>query len=143
MVLPMFLSCGSQSVYEEFKSFENMSWNRFDDQQFEFRVKDIGSKYTLKIILVPDTNIQNNTIAFDTRIITPGGEERLMSHKLHLNRQKPDEASSDEGKQAFSAYLLKDHTFSEKGPVKIDVYNRMPITRTTGLHEIGLKVLKK
>lgn len=144
LILMFLISCGTQSIHEEFKSFENDSWSRFDDQHFEYEIENTGSKYTLKLILVLDEDIKHNTIPFDTRIATPGGEERLMSHKLHLNRQEPDEENfAGENKQSFSVYLLKDHTFNKKGLVKIDVQNRMPVTRITGVHEIGIRVTKK
>lgn len=135
------VSCGRKTVYEEFREFGDMGWNRFEDQDFEFNIENTSASYDIKLFLVFRDNFGHRTFTFDTRIVTPDGEERAMTHKMHLNQLGPADAEAAPGNfKEGSVFILQDYRFEEKGTAKVKVQNRMSNMRTPGILEIGLVV---
>lgn len=77
-LLPLLLvSCGSKTILDEERTFDNNVWNRFTPQEFEVDVANIDDYYNIDATAVIDTAVYRyRTVPLLFNLHSPNGEQR-------------------------------------------------------------------
>ncbi len=134
-------SCGSQTVFEEYHTFEKQSWNKFKLLPFEFDVNSISGSYAVYMIIRYNRDFPQMTLSFNSELIGPDGEQRRRSIDIKLKDQHRNLLGADQSDYYEIKYpLYPDFKFNTKGICIIEFQNEMKKYETAGLIQIGLLV---
>ncbi len=143
LLLFILTACSPDKIYEKHIKFENYSWNRFKDLQFEVPVEDIKSNYNFYFAIKHITQYPYKNLRINFTIHTPSGEFRTMDYDLKLKDNKGNCFGKTTGDTCYISRLLrKDFLFSKTGVCKFEIGNLMPRVETPGIMEIVLIVEK-
>ena len=136
----LITSCGSNEVFKEYKTFEDVSWNRFDILFFEVPVK-AGDYLDFYLALRHHTNFPYDYLDANITFFAPGGEMRTAEYHFEL-KQKNGQWKADGMGELWDIKLpVRDSLFFKKeGICKVRVENKMTKMETPGLVEVGLIV---
>ena len=137
-------ACDNNIHYNYFEKFNNNSWNRFSELNFEFPVNESGIEYNIYLLIKFDKSFSNDELLINTAFYTPSGEERFTKYDIKVRDKNGEfigEKQDNLIKLKFS--LRKDFRFSKDGICKLEVENRMTKIETPGIIGIGIVVEKE
>ena len=137
-------SCDNNIHYNYFEKFNNNSWNRFSELNFEFPVNESGIEYNIYLLIKFDESFSYDKLLINTAFYTPSGEERFTKYDIKVKDKNGEfigEKQDDQIELKFS--LRKDFRFSKDGICKLEVENRMTKIETPGIIGIGIVVEKE
>jgi len=136
----LLVSCTNNPSFEEYKKFDDISWNRFDSLEFEFPVqkKDALDFY---LVLHHHADFQYATIDINITIYTPDGEMRSRDYHFKLK----DTNLNWKGEEMNDMWniqlpIRKELLFNKGGICKVKFENKMSLVETHGISEAGLIV---
>ena len=141
MVL-LFTSCGNRTVFKEYREMENVSWNRFDLQNFDIPVNK-NDALDFYLYLRHHTYYPYDYLDVNITFYMPGDEMR--SGEYHFNLKDENGAWKAKGMGELWDIELpvrKGLKFSEDGTCKVRIENKMTKVEIPGIVEIGLIVKK-
>lgn len=135
-------SCSSEkTVFEEYKKFEKLSWNRFDVLSFQMDVEDIDQNYDLFIHLRHFPGFPHKEMLVNLTIYSPAGDMRSTDYTLRLKDSEGESLSNCMGDYCDLLIPLRsDFSFYEPGIAKFDVENKYSKVDLPGIIEIGFIV---
>jgi gliding motility-associated lipoprotein GldH len=142
--LLVLTSCHSdQKVFEEYHTFDNMSWNRFNLLNFKMEVIDLEVPYDIYISIrhIPEIPYQEMIINFT--IFTPSGDMRTSDYTLDFIDREGKHLSDCMGDYCdLLVPLRKSFRFYELGAAKFEIENKYTKVEMPGIMEVGL-ILKR
>lgn len=142
LVLILSTACDSNVVFKEYNKMDNISWNRFDHQNFELQVTK-GEKLDLYFSLRHHTDLPYKYIDVNVTFYTPDGETR--SRDYHFRLIGTDLKWKGEGLGELwdiDLPIRKGMVFNESGICKVRIENKMNKVETPGIIEVGLIAVK-
>lgn len=138
--LLLLTSCGNKVVYREYHKMENISWNRFDIQNFEVPVEkgDVLDFY-LSIRHHPDFPYDKMWV--NITFYTPEGTTRSRDYEFDLKDENGKWLGDCMGELCdIDLPLHKELAFNQSGICRVRVENKYPKYETPGIIEVGLVV---
>jgi len=136
-------SCSDSKVFEEYHKFDNLSWNRFDNQKFDVPIEDTESEYDIFITFRHLPEIPYKEIKINLTIHLPDGEFRTADHIFELIDKEGNNLSECLGDFCDISFpVRKGFTFSEPGIVRFEIENKYTKVEMPGIVEVGLIVRK-
>jgi gliding motility-associated lipoprotein GldH len=141
IIFVLFLfGCDTNTIYREYNSFDDVSWNRLDILNFEIPVeKNVPLEFYFT--LRHHTDFPYSFIDINITLYTPDGEMR--SRDYHYGLKGTDFNWKGEGMGELwdvELPIRKGMSFKKSGICKIRVENRMNKIETPGIVEAGIIV---
>lgn len=139
----MLTSCGPGTIFHEYESMDNYSWNRFQVVEYDVPIEDISTGYDIILTIRHIEQIPHDKILVNFTFYTPSGEMRTMDHDIRL--RSPEGKLLGDGMGDFwdlQVMMREDFRFNEEGTCKFEIHNRMPRVQTIGIVDVGLIVKK-
>ena len=138
----LITSCGNRTVFKEYRKLDNVSWNRFDIQNFDIEVQK-DEQYDFYFFLRHHTNFPYEYLDINVTFYMPGGEMRSGEYHFELKDDNGKWKSNGMGELWDIEMLIRKNLKMKKGGVcKIRIENKMTKMETPGIMEIGLVVKK-
>ena len=141
LVLILFLgSCGNDVVFRQHNKMENITWNRFDVQQFDVPV-EAGDLLDFYISVRHHTDFPYDKLWVNITFYTPDGSTRSRDYDFDLKDSEGEWLADGMG-ELWDIDLLvrKELPFNKKGNCRVRIENKYPKYDTPGIIEIGLLV---
>ena len=134
--------CNTGIIFKEYNSFDDVSWNRFDIQNFEFTIE--GDKpLNLYLAIRHHTDFPFDFIDVNITIYTPDGEMRSREYHHKLKNENLQWKGDGMGEiWDIELPIRKNMIFNKGGICKVSIENKMTKSETPGIIEIGLIVKK-
>lgn len=134
--------CNTETIFKEYNSFDDVSWNRFDTQNFEFTVE--GDKpVDLYLAIRHHTDFPYDYIDMNITLYTPDGEMRSREYHYKLKNENSQWKGDGMGEiWDIELPIRKNMIFNKDGICKVSIENKMTKLETPGIIEIGLIVNK-
>ena len=137
-------ACNNNIDYNNFKKFNNNSWNRFSELNFEFPVNKSGNGFNIYLLIKFDKSFSYDKLLINTAFYTPSGEERFTKYDIKVKDKNGEFiGEKKDNKIEMKFPLRKDFRFSKDGICKLDVENRMTKIETPGIIGIGIIIEKE
>ena len=130
-------------IFEEYRQFEDLSWNRFDILEFSAEVEEQQSPVDifLNIRHLPEIPYKSMTISYT--IYSPAGDMRSSEYSFELIDQEGNSLSNCMGDYCDLMVPIREaFVFSEPGRVKFEIENKYTKMEMPGIIEVGL-IMKK
>jgi len=140
MVALLFAGCAKKgNVYEEYYSFDNGLWERFQKLDFEIPVEKPGKLYDIIMVLEYDVNFPEDKIPFHIIMEMPNGEERIKEYHPRIRSHKGSiYGKIEDGKATQEVVLRTKHAFTEVGNAKINIECFYPKYTINGIYSVGI-----
>lgn len=144
LILFMLAGCqGEKTVFEEYRKFEKLSWNRFDNLVFTTEITNIEKAYDIDILIRHLPEIPYRDMVINFTINTPSGDMRTTDYTLYFHDADDKLKSNCMGDYCDLQLPLREgFTFSEVGTVRFEIENKYTKVEMPGIFEIGL-ILKE
>jgi len=142
LILISLVSCSRGPVFEKYFTFQNNTWDRFNQIHFNFPVEDTESVYTISLILKPSRDFEYPSMPVYIILQTPSGEERMDEVKVQVKQGNTFIETEKDQPLLYKTVLWKELTITEKGNCKLSIENMVPKIQTLGLEQIGILVEK-
>lgn len=140
LFLLFLYSCGEPTVFKEYKTFENVSWNRFDILLFEVPVL-AGDYLDFHLTLRHHTYFPYDYLDANITFYSPDGEMRSSEYHFTLKDENGQWKSDGMGELWDIEIPIRDSLyFNKDGICKVRVENKMTKIETVGVLEVGLLV---
>ena len=136
----LLTSCGNDVVFRKYNKMANVSWNRFDIQNFEVPVKkgDVLDFY-LSIRHHPDFPFDK--IWINVTFYKPDGSMRSRDYEFDLKDKDGKWLSDCMGELCdIDLPIHKELAFNKTGNCRVRVENKNSKYETPGIIEVGLVV---
>jgi len=143
MAMLLLISCSNHKVFEQHHKFENLSWNRFNNIEYEVNIEGTENDYDIYLNFrhLPEYPYRN--IDFSFTIYTPSGEMRAMDYEIDLFDKQGKPKSKCLGDYCVLKIRLREgFRFSEPGKARFVIENKMKKLETPGILEVGLIIEK-
>ena len=144
LVLIIIAGCsGDKVVFEEYKKFENLSWNRFNIATFEVPIEDLQTGYDIYLTIrhIPEFTLESLPINFTYTM--PTGDMRSTDKELRFVDNEGNKKSNCLGDLCDIEILLrKNLRFQESGLLTVEIENKFTKLELPGIMEVGLIVRK-
>ncbi|MBN1339645.1 MAG: hypothetical protein JXA03_09995 [Bacteroidales bacterium] len=144
ILLPFIIfSCSRGNIFEEYKKFDNLTWNRFNILSFETVITDTESPYSLFIHIrhLPEFNLEELKINFT--VTTPSGSMRTSDHVLKFTGKEGNPLSSCMGDLCDILIPVREsYYFTEHGVHRFEIENKFTKLELRGIMEAGLVIRK-
>lgn len=144
ITIPLFISCGKKTIFQERVKFDDLKWNRFKELSFTFEVQDTSAVNDIIFNFRHHSVYPYEELFITIALSSPSGERRISDY--HIPVKKPDGSFFAEGMGDLwdlDYTLMPGHKFSEKGKYKLEIENRMSKLETPGVMEAGITVVQK
>ena len=136
-------SCSDSKVFEDYHKFDDLSWNRFNNQKFDVPIEDTETEYDIFIAFRHLPGIPYKEIKINFTMHLPDGEFRTANHILELTDKEGNSLSNCLGDFCDISFpVRKGFTFSESGIVRFEIENKYTKVEMPGIVEVGL-IIKK
>ena len=135
-------ACTNHTVFKHYKTFDKISWNRFDILQFEVPV-NAGDYLDFNLALRHHTYFPYGYIDANITFYPPGGGMRSADYHFKLKDKNGDWKANGMGELWDIELPIRDSLyFNKDGICKVRVENKMTKIETPGIVEVGLIVRK-
>jgi len=142
-ILIVSFGCNNSKVFEEYKKFDNLNWNRFNNLEFEVRVEDLESEFDVYVSLRHLPEFPHKELPINLTIYSPSGEMRSADHLLELADKEGNNLSKCVGDYCDVSILVrKELSFYEPGVYKFVIENKWKKVDLPGIMEVGLTIKK-
>ncbi|MBI9034522.1 MAG: hypothetical protein JEZ03_08645 [Bacteroidales bacterium] len=146
LALPLFmLSCNENTrMAEQYHSFENTKWHRFNKVNFNLNVTDLNNDYDVKAIFTLTEQYLYDNLPIHVIMNTPNGEERINEHKMGFRDKEGTllRGQKVDGKYLIEIPLFRNIRFKTMGECKIEVEQIIPKYDTFGIESFGVVIDK-
>ena len=143
LLLVVIAGCDQNKVFEEYKKFDKLSWNRFNYLEFEVLVEDTESEFDVYVSLRHLPEFFHNKLPINLTIYSPTGEMRTADHMLELSDADGNSISKCVGDFCDVSLLVrKQIKFSEPGVYNFRIENKWKKVELPGIMEVGLLIKK-
>jgi gliding motility-associated lipoprotein GldH len=133
-------ACDNRTVFKQYKTFDKVSWNRFDILLFEVPVK-AGDALDFKLALRHHTYYPYDYIDANITFYTPSGEMRSADYHFELKDENGRWKANGMGELwDIELPVREELRFQKDGICKVRVENKMTKIETPGIVEVGLIV---
>ncbi len=134
-------SCGTKTVFEEYKKFDNFSWGRFDILEFEIPIEDTKAEYDIFFTVRHLPEIPYKEMKINLTFYLPSDEMRTADYVFELVDEEGNKLSKCLGDFCDISFpVRKNFVFTEPGTVKFQIENKHTKTEMPGIMEVGLIV---
>jgi len=134
-------SCGTKTVFEEYKKFDNLSWGRFKYLNFEVPIENIDSEYDILVSIRHLPEIPYKEMEINLTFYLPSDEMRTADHVFELVDEEGNKLSKCLGDFCDIDFpVRKSFVFNDTGIVKFEIENKYTKTEMPGILEVGLIV---
>ncbi len=142
LVFLLISSCGNRTVFKEYRAFDDVSWNRFDIQNFEVPVKE-NDELDFYLIIRHHSYFPYDYLDINITFYIPGGEMRSGDYHFDLKDEQGNWLADGMGELwDIEIPIRKKLTMHEEGICKVRIENKMTRLEIPGIIEIGLIVKK-
>lgn len=139
LLLLVITGCNQNKAFEEYKKFDNLSWNRFNFLEFEVLVEDTESEFDVYISLRHLPEFFHNKLPINLTIYSPSGEMRTADHLIELSDVDGNSLSKCVGDFCDVSILVrKEISFYESGTYTFRIENKWQKVELPGIMEVGL-----
>jgi len=139
----LLTSCGNKTIFEEYRKFDNLSWQRFNYLNFEVPIENIDAEYDILIAIRHLPEIPYKEMKINITFYLPAGEMRTADHVFELVDKEGNSLSECLGDFCDVSFpVRKNFVFSEPGLVKFKIENKYTKTEMPGIMEVGLIIRK-
>ncbi|NOY51959.1 MAG: gliding motility lipoprotein GldH [Chlorobi bacterium] len=132
-------SCANDTVYKEYRKFDNLNWDRFNILNFNVNVEK-GQSLDFDLLLRHHTNYPYNFLDANITFYTPAGATLSRDYHFDLKDKKGKWKADGLGDYwDMELPIRKGMRISKAGIMKVRVENKMTKINTPGIMEIGLK----
>lgn len=142
LILISLVSCSKGPVFEKNFTFQNNTWDRFNQIHFSFPVEDTESVYSISLLLKPTKDFEYPSMPVYIILQTPSGEERMDEVKVQVKQGNSFIETEKDKPMVYKTVLWKELSITEKGNCKLSIENMVPKIQTFGLEQIGILVEK-
>lgn len=137
--LPMLtISCDRQLVYKEYRTFDNVSWNRLNILEFNVPV-NAGEELDFFLFLRHHTYFPYDNLFVNITFYSPSGDMRSAEYDFKLKDEKGKWLADGMGELwDIELPIRQNMLFAVSGVCKVRVENKYSKTETPGIVEIGL-----
>ncbi|MDA9612211.1 gliding motility lipoprotein GldH [Flavobacteriales bacterium] len=144
LILTISLVSCDNTVYENYYSFENESWNSDSLKSFDFEIRDTLATYNLSL------NIRHSTdYEYQNLFVFVSGEVNDTIELMLADKNGKWKGSGISDVREFIHSLKKDRTFSKKGKYSINIEQAMrygaseKIQNLPNILDVGLIIKKQ
>ena len=144
LILAISLISCDNTVYENYYSFENESWNSDSLKSFDFEIMDTLVTYNLSL------NVRHSTdYEYQNLFVFVSGEVNDTIELILADKNGKWKGSGISDVREFTHSLKKDRTFSKKGKYSINIEQAMrygaseKIQNLPNILDIGLIIKKQ
>lgn len=137
-LLFLLSDCTEHTVFRQYKSFENVSWNRFDILNFDVPVQK-GDYLDFDLALRHHTYFPYNYLDANITFYPPGGGMRSSEYHFELKDDDGNWKADGMGELWDIELPIRDSlSFNKNGICKVRIENKMTKLETPGIMEVGL-----
>ena len=131
-------SCDKQLVYKEYRTFDNVSWNRLNILEFNVPVNQ-GEELDFFLFLRHHTYFPYDKLYVNITFYSPSGDIRSAEYDFNLKDEKGKWLADGMGELwDIELPVRQNMLFNENGVCKVRIENKYTKTETPGIVEIGL-----
>ena len=139
-LLLIAVACGNSTVFKESREFDNVSWNRFDIQNFEVPA-EAGEVLDFYFLIRHHSYFPYDFVDVNITFYMLGGEERSGDYHFNLKDDQGNWQAEGMGELwDIELPIRKKLRMLETGICKLRIENKMTKLETPGIIEIGLLV---
>lgn len=148
VMLFFFASCGGGDVYKQYKEMPSCKWARIEEgKSVKFENIDISKEnesYDISVMIRHTPQVNENKIKFKMLITSPSGSTRESVHEINLRDRSGNGWAGDalgdliDVEEVCKKYI----TLAEKGLYTVELVNMGTKYETTGIKELGLRIVK-
>lgn len=139
----VFFGCKNSTVYEQYKSFENESWNKDTVINFNFNIEDSLKIYTLYVNTRNTGDYEFSNLILFVKTELPGNIKMQDTLDCILADKKGKWLGSGFGSLYSNKIRYKYHVrFPKSGEYHIEIKHGMRKTNLNGISDIGLELEK-
>lgn len=143
-----FVSCNKNKVYQQRHEFDSYTWERLTTEKTitfsDIMIEDTNAVYDVWVTLRHTPYINEDKVKFLMKITTPEGITRESTHTIKLkdryNEKWIGDAAGDliDVEERCRSFV----EFPIKGSYKITLTNMGTYTKTVGIMDMGIKIIK-
>ena len=138
----LLTACGNKTVYKEYHTFENVSWNRFDIQNFEVPVNE-NDVLDFYLLVRHHSYFPYDFMDVNITFYLPGGEMRTGDYHYELKDKEGNWLADGMGELwDIELPVRKNLKILEAGICKVRIENAVSKMEMPGIVELGLLVKK-
>ena len=135
--------CTRGPVFEDHIIFEDNSWGRFQELEFEMPVKSTSHGYAFFISVKYTDDLEISILPINFTFSTPDGEYRTLNYDLRfLDYDNQFRGKKVDGHRVLIIPLRTDFRFAEEGVCHFIIENRAPRVEVPGISSVGIIVAK-
>jgi gliding motility-associated lipoprotein GldH len=139
----LVISCSNQTVFRESYSFQDHAWEKDETVQFQVKISDTKSNYSVKVSLTHDLSYEYTKLMFQLFILTPDGAERGKTFELTLKDDKRNFTGNISGETVVvETEGIAKINFSTPGMYIFSFQHFMPFATVRGLRELNMEIVK-
>jgi len=141
-LLLLVTACGNKTVFIEYREFDDVSWNRFDIQNFEVPVEE-NDVLDFYFMVRHHSYFPYDFIDVNITFYLPGGGMRSGDYHYDLKDEQGKWLGSGMGELwDIELPIRRNLNIAEAGICKVRIENKMTKLETPGIIEVGLLVKK-
>lgn len=136
-------SCGSRSIYREFREIPDYSWERDRTISFQTELKKEDGALDIDLELRHASYFPYTEMAVVFRIIGPDGSVRSAEHVIPVRDEKGDFLAKGMGDLWDLSFPVHEGlTLNQSGTYTFEIDNVMPRVRVAGIMDVGIRISK-
>jgi gliding motility-associated lipoprotein GldH len=139
------ISCNglNKTVYEEYKTIENLSWYRFDILKFSADLEYVDKPYDILLNVRHLPLVRYEEMEINLTIYTASGDMRSTDYTIDFYDRDDKRLSNCMGDYCdLRTTLRTGFLFAEPGVVRFEVENKYTKLEMPGIMEIGLLLVE-
>jgi gliding motility-associated lipoprotein GldH len=141
LLIGLLASCMHPKPVEQYVSFPDSTWYRFNKINFEVPVTTPGNKANIVFFTRCTRDFEYRVLDFNAIINNPSGEERIREFHLRARDVEGKFMGPVTGDSCYlEVVIAKNIRLTEKGTLKIELENLIPRVETRGLLGVGIRV---
>jgi gliding motility-associated lipoprotein GldH len=137
----LLLSCTRSRSVEQYISFPDSTWYRFNKMNFELPVRPSGKAASIVFFTRCTRDFPYTTLDFNMVMDSPSGEERIKEDHLAIKDTDGNFKGTFQGDSCYMEIILvKSLQITEKGLLRIELENLVPRVKTPGLLGVGIRI---
>lgn len=135
-------SCGDSVVFRQYNKMENVSWNRFDIQNFEVPVEK-DDVFDFYLAIRHHTDFPYKKVWVNVTFYKPDGSMRSRDFDFDLKDENGEWLGDGMGELwDIELPVHNEMTFNQSGTCRVRIENKNSKYETPGIIEVGLIVKK-
>lgn len=145
LLLLLFASCGSKTVYDDTHTIAGSAWQRFEPETFEADIKNVDDCYDIYVTVVVDTaRFREAALPLTVKMSNDNRETRTLFGTVILrDREGSWLGQFDSQGRLTVRHKLRDYFFfNSPGRQQIQIGQRTSKYEIEGIQRLGLAIVK-